>query len=157
MRRKTFDDEPSLPRASFKETPKKEFKYAFKKMRTKLDDDTIEEIGERLFGGESLPGIADSLCINSGSLYKWKQYGEAYNESSGGDRNPHHEIYGRFVIGIRAALGDYKQDIVKQIHERDNREWRRPFSIAERRDPQAWGVNPRGGSDEDYQVDEQFL
>lgn len=163
-RRATFDeDKPSSRRATFDELdPLEPFgvaghKYAHRKMRTRLDDATIEFMCDRLFRGASLSSIADSLGINSGFLGAWKQYGEAYNDSPEKDRNPHHEIYGRFVLGIRAALGDNRQGLTDQVHDAENRNWFRPFRLLERLEPNVYGMNPRGGTDEDYDADEQFL
>ena len=162
QRRVTFDD-PSPGRVTFDDLDPLEpfeapgYNYAHRKMRTKLDNATIDFLCTRLFAGASLSSIADSLGINSGSISAWKQYGEAFNDSPEEIRNPHHEIYGRFVLGIRAALGDNRQGLTDQVHDPDNKNWFRPFRLLERLEPNVYGMNPRGGTDEDYDADEQFL
>ncbi len=157
-RRETFNNDPPR-RQTFDELDPVErpaYKYAYRKVYTRLDNDTLEFICSRLFAGSSLGAVGDSLCIPPGTLTYWKVYGEAYNDSPE-DRNPEHEIYGRFVLGVRAALGDNKQDLTDQIHDKENKNWFRPFRILERKDPENYGMNPRGGREDDTEADEQFL
>ncbi len=158
-RRATFDDESlECQRVTFEDPDEKPvYVYAFRKSRTRLDDATIEYICERLFKGSSLSSIADTLCINSGTLHTWKQFGERFNEDPSEVRNPGHEIYGRFVLGIGAALGDNRQGLTGQAHKLGNKNWFQAFRLLERLDPYTYGLNPRGGLDEDYEADEQFL
>lgn len=142
--RETFDDEIS--------PPPRTYRFARARKRIKLDEDLIEIICERLADGKPLSAIADALCVLPEDLFLWKRRGEKWLQAGG---DPSHEVYGAFVMGLRMATGEYREELAHEIHH--DEDWFRYYKIAERRDPQIWAADPRGGHAEEDDGDEQFL
>lgn len=134
------------------EEPAPEYKYARRSARERIDYDTIEFICVRVARGNPLRDIANAMCISAATLNEWRRRGEIFNLNG----NPEDwEIYGDFVMGLRAASGDYAIKISNRIHR--HKDWFRYLKIAERRMPETYSSNPQGGSDDIYEPDEQFL
>lgn len=133
-----------------KERPK--YKYARRSPKCRLDYELIEFICVRIARGIPLTAIANSLCLEPTMLHEWRRRGESFIHNGSPED---WEIFGDFVMGMRAASGDYAGTLAKRIHK--SKDWFRFFKIAERRMPETFGVDPRGGSDDIYDPDEEFL
>ena len=128
------------------------YKYARRTARTRIDYETIEYICRRVAKGRPLRDIANSMCLSPATLNEWRRRGEIYIDN----KNPEEwAIFGDFVLGMRAASGDYACRLSDKIHKSDD--WFRSLKIAERRMPETYSSNPQGGSDQIYDPDEQFL
>lgn len=143
-----------LKRERLDDEPPKIYRYARMRVQSRIDEDTIERICELIAEGNSLKDVANSLTISPTTLYEWKRQGEVYLEVGEPDK---WSVYGSFVTGMRAASADYAMKVTRRLHNDPDPDWKRFFQIAERRLPETYGKDPRGGSDEDYNPDEQYL
>lgn len=139
-------------RVRLDDAPEPEFKYAQRKRLARIDYETIEFICVRVARGVPLRDIANTLCISPSTLNEWRRRGEIFLETESEEK---WEIYGDFVMGMRAASGDYATKISDRIHK--HKDWFRYLKIAERRMPETYSANPQGGADEIYDPDESFL
>jgi hypothetical protein len=133
-------------------TPRREYKYAYLTTQDDLTDDMIETLCEWLSKGRTLKNVIDLMCISADRIAVWRRRGEAFLLGEG-EKN--WEIYARLLVGMRFALGEYGMREDKKIHTA--KDWFRHLQIMSRKDPDTYGMNPRGGADEDYHADDKFL
>jgi hypothetical protein len=106
--------------------------------------------------GLPLDSVCDYLGIAQSTATTWRHRGERY--LAGGSEPEEDAIYGEFVLQTRRALARYKLKLVRELHDDENRNWVRPLAILERRDRDSFGRNePAGGSEEDYDPNDEFL
>lgn len=130
-----------------------ECRYTNSKKRDQLDENVIETICLAVSRGIPLGAAAESLGIQPSRLGQWKIAGEKYLEVGNGDE--HDELCARMATGLRMASGEYRCELSNMIHNDDD--WFRFLKIAERRDPQNYQVDPKGGREEEYDDTDEFL
>jgi hypothetical protein len=132
--------------------PRRQYKYAYLKTHNDLTDDMIETLCEYLSKGRPLTAVIDLMCISADRILIWRRRGEAYLQGAG-EKN--WEIYGRLVVGMKFALGEYNVRESKKIHT--SKDWFRHLQIMSRRDPDTYGKGHDGMSEEGYHPDDKFL
>lgn len=146
LRENLDDDEPETPST-------RKYRFAGRKLRTRLDYDTIEEICVSVAEyGTPFSDLANSLAICPTMLTEWRRRGDNYRLAGG---PPEHEIFGDFVAALVIAAGEYAVKLNANIQR--SKDWFRFLKIAERRMPETYGVNPQGGSDQVFNPDDKFL
>ena len=148
-------ERPVLPRRERKRPPSI---YDVNRGRnTKCTRLLIGEICHYLLQSLPIGKCCDLVGISEVSYYVWKEKGEAYLKN--GDPH-HHEIYGEFVLEVRAATAQWQLNILQQELNPTsyNPGWIKAMTMLERRDRAHWGrSDAQGKVDESSNPDTSYL
>lgn len=124
--------------------------------RTKLNKALREEFCKLVRTGLAFDAACDYLGIAHSTFHAWKDKGQKW--VNGNMEPQEYRIYGRFVLALKRALGEFRLGCTKSLQDPKNPHWVRPLAILSRRDRNNWAERePQGGATEDTNPDERFL